>query len=163
MEPSVGSRKRQAPYIEQNAFCNLNHRSFATGLKLTSSRSPARVEGGVARGGVDDVLVFLSIFRGLAACAADPYAPKLGFWLKFGWREAGRGCAPLHPPIFRGAPPPGPPKRRSAPLAAAVGRFFANEPLVWGCCAARGGTCSLFFLKKPLVWGRTYSQKSVSF
>ena len=39
----------------------------------------------------------------------------------------------------------GPPKRRSAPLAAAVGCFFATEPLVWGSCAAWGRSVLIFF------------------
>ena len=54
-----------------------------------------------------------------------------------------------------GAPPPGPPKRRSAPLAVAVVRFLATEPLVWGSCASRGRTFSqksVDVLKRPLVW-----------
>ena len=72
-----------------------------------------------------------------------------------------RGCALPHPPAF---------KRRSAPLAAAVVRFLATEPLVWGSCAAWGRTFSQksdFFVNKPLVrgscaaWARTCSQKSV--
>ena len=86
---------------------------------------------------------------------------ELSFWLKFGGRDP-------HPPAFRGAPPPGPPKRRSAPLAAAVFSFLATEPLVLGSFAARGRfflknrTC---FLKKQLVpgsfaaWGRTVFSK----
>ena len=56
-------------------------------------------------------------------------------------RGAGGGGAapPRTPLLFRGASPPGTPKRRSAPLAAAVVRFLATE---------------------PLVQGRTFSQKS---
>ena len=60
------------------------------------------------------------------------------------------GCAPPHPPAFAGGSAPRTPKRRSAPLAAAVVRFLATDPLV------RGRTFSpenRFFLKKPLVWG----------
>ena len=66
------------------------------------------------------------------------------------------GCAPPHPPAFRGASPPGPPKSRSAPLAAAVGRFLATEPLVRGSFAAWDRFLSLksdSFLNKPLVRG----------
>ena len=41
------------------------------------------------------------------------------------------GAAPPRTPLlFWGAPPAGPPKRRSAPLAAVVVRFLAIEPLV---------------------------------
>ena len=56
------------------------------------------------------------------------------------------GCAPPRTPLlFRGAPPPGSPKRCSAPLAAAVVRFLATEPLVRGSFAAWG----IFFLRNP--------------
>ena len=66
-------------------------------------------------------------------------------WLKLGWRDVGGLRPPRTPMLSRGLRPPDPPKRRSAPLAAAVVRFLAAEPLVWGSCAA---------------WGRTFSQKS---
>ena len=89
-----------------------------------------------------------------------------------------------HPPnnrnrISYGRSPPDPPKRRSAPLTAAVGRFFSTEPLVRGQLRCLGqnfsristfleeATCSgqlrclgrnffqkcHFFEKKPLVPG----------
>ena len=50
------------------------------------------------------------------------------------------------------APPPGPPKRRSAPLAAVVVRFLATEPLVLGSFAAWGRIVSQndFFLTNHL-------------
>ena len=62
---------------------------------------------------------------------------------------------PPRTPCFPGgSPPPGPPKKRSAPLAAEVGRFLSTEPLVRGSCAAWGRTFSQksdLFLNKPLV------------
>ena len=88
-------------------------------------------------------------------------------WLKFGGREA-RGLRPPRTPLlFWEASPPGPPKRRSAPLVAAVVRFLATEPLVRGSFAAWGRTFSeiLFFLNKPLVrgsfaaWGQMFFPK----
>ena len=48
------------------------------------------------------------------------------------------GCAHQHPPAFQGAPPPRPRKRRSAPLAGAVGLFSLDRATVRGSCAARG-------------------------
>ena len=49
----------------------------------------------------------------------------------------GGGLHHPHTPLHSGGlRPPDPPKKRSPPLAAAVARFFATEPLVRGSCAA---------------------------
>ena len=56
------------------------------------------------------------------------------------WGAGGGGAAPARTPLLSGGlRPQDPPKRRSAPLAAAVVRFFATEPLVRG----------RFFLRNP--------------
>ena len=73
----------------------------------------------------------------IAAARAVNREFEYKFCLNFRGRRRG-GCAPHTPLLSRG-------RRRSAPLAAAVGRFLATEPLARGSCAA---------------WGRTFSQKS---
>ena len=91
----------------------------------------------------------------------------------------GGAGAPPHPSAFQGAPPPGPPKRRSTPLAATVGLFsfdratcpvqprcqgqnlFQESDIflknhLSGAAALPGADLFLkieLFLKKPLVRG----------
>ena len=122
-----------------------------------------------------------------AARAVDrEFNSSFGSYLGAG--DAG-GCAPPHPPAFRGAPPPDPPKGASRPWLQRLFAFsqpnhlsgaelflrnptFFDETTCPGQLRCLGQNFSQkldFFLNKPLVpgsfaaWGRTFSQKVTFF
>ena len=93
----------------------------------------------------------------IAAARAVDREFNYNFGSDLGAGEAA-GLRPPAPPCFPGGSAPRTPKRRSAPLAAAVVRSLATKTLVGGSFCSRNPT----FLKKPLVpgnfaaWGRTF-------
>ena len=52
----------------------------------------------------------------IAAARAVDREFKFKYWLKLGWAKRGGGLRPPAPPASWGAAPPGPPKRRFAPV-----------------------------------------------
>ena len=109
------------------------HRSMVDGAAMTPARDPqpGRAYRTGAEGGSSGALKFQLL--GFSTTSQNTEFPKLvrgcgpqrgSLSINSGDGRRG-GCAPRTPLHAGGAPHPGPPKRRSAPLAAAVVRFLS--------------------------------------
>ena len=107
----------------------------------------------------------------LSGCAhaADPWSLTINLAQNRGGGRQG-GCAPPHPPAFRGAPPPGPLKKALHALGCSgcsLSRDRATCPGQLRCPEQNFFSNSDSFLNEPLVpgsfsaWGRTFPQRVI--